>query len=278
MLLAASLLAAPFSADANATFAGRIVWRGLSPIVGGVSAIELADDGRSFIALSDRGSFWTGELQREGGTLTGISATGRNLYKEDGRVMNGDSEGLALAPDGSMYLSFERRARVLRYASPDAVPEGTGRAPQWRELRSNGALEALAIAPDGALYTVAEEPDADGLFTVYRRGGEGGPWRAALRLDRVGDFKMTGADFGPDGALYLLERQFSGFSFTSQVRRIDLSRMRQEIVLRTGAGTHGNLEGLAVWRDPQGKIRLTMVADNNFHPLQQTEIVEYRLD
>ena len=36
-------------------------------------------------------------------------------------------------------------------------------------------------------------------------------------------------------------------------------------------------KGLAVWRAEDGTIRLTMVSDDNFMSLQNTEIVEYAI-
>lgn len=51
----------------------------------------------------------------------------------------------------------------------------------------------------------------------------------------------------------------------------------EETLLLTPVGRHGNLEGLAVWQDAEGAIRLTMVADNNFRAFQRSEIVEYRV-
>jgi hypothetical protein len=41
-------------------------------------------------------------------------------------------------------------------------------------------------------------------------------------------------------------------------------------------GEHGNLEGLAVWRNGSGLV-LTMVSDNNFMSSQKQQIVEYLL-
>ncbi len=62
-------------------------------------------------------------------------------------------------------------------------------------------------------------------------------------------FWPVGADFGPDGRFYLLERHLSGiFGFQSRVRsfRIDGNRISDErVVLRTATGTHDNLEGIA---------------------------------
>ena len=50
-----------------------------------------------------------------------------------------------------------------------------------------------------------------------------------------------------------------------------------EVLIQTNAGVHDNLEGLSVWRDRTGAIRLTMVSDDNFNLFQRTEIVEYIL-
>jgi hypothetical protein len=44
-----------------------------------------------------------------------------------------------------------------------------------------------------------------------------------------------------------------------------------------GVGVQDNLEGLSVWRDIAGQIRLTLISDDNFRLLQRTEIVEYVL-
>ena len=47
--------------------------------------------------------------------------------------------------------------------------------------------------------------------------------------------------------------------------------------MQTEPGLHDNLEGLSVWRDPQGRLRATMVSDNNYLFIFRSEIVEYRL-
>ena len=45
----------------------------------------------------------------------------------------------------------------------------------------------------------------------------------------------------------------------------------------SAAGEHDNLEGIAVWRDRNGDIRITMISDDNYRAFQRTEFVEYRV-
>ena len=37
------------------------------------------------------------------------------------------------------------------------------------------------------------------------------------------------------------------------------------------------MEGISVWRDPHGRIRVTLISDDNFFPLQRTMFAEYLL-
>jgi hypothetical protein len=51
----------------------------------------------------------------------------------------------------------------------------------------------------------------------------------------------------------------------------------ERLEMQSAAGTHDNLEGIAVWQDRRGDIRLTMISDDNFFWAQRSEIVEYRV-
>ena len=53
--------------------------------------------------------------------------------------------------------------------------------------------------------------------------------------------------------------------------------VQDDTLLTTHTLRHDNLEGLSVWRDAEGDIRLTMISDDNFQPIQRTEFVEYRV-
>jgi hypothetical protein len=205
--------------------------------------------------------------------------TATHLRDPEGRAVQGfgsDSEGLAIRADGRIFVSWEGEARVWTYADPGSPAAWLPRHPDFRGMQVNAALEALAIGPDGALYTLAERSGrAERPFPVYRYAG--GDWSVPFSITRSGAHLPVGADIGPDGMLYLLERDFYGLGFGSRVRRFGLDGSDGAVVLETGLGQHGNLEGIAAWRDGTRAIRLTMVADNNFSFLQRTEIVEYRL-
>lgn len=270
---AALLSPAPAYVAAEADYLGTHVWRDAG--VGGVSAIELSANGQDFIAINDRSVIYVGRLDREDGRIVGVSAVASPLLDLDGKTMRGDSEGLAIGRDGRIYVSFEGRARVWSYDAPGSVARPTAPFPDLGPGMRNRGLEALAITDDGTLITTSEGADDTGHHPVWKL--QAGRWQVVARIAPT-KFVPVGADIGPDGAFYLLERRFTFVGFQTRVRRIGLDTGTTETLIVSRVGEHDNLEGLSVWTDETGALRLTMVADDNFNLLQQTEIVEYRLD
>ena len=121
--------------------------------------------------------------------------------------------------------------------------------------------------------------DLNRPFDIFRYSD--GRWDRLYKLSRSDGFLPVGADFGPDGRLYVLERSFHGISgFANRVRSFELGSATlhdEKVLLKTLPGTHDNLEGLAVWTTDAGNLRATMISDNNFNIFQRTEFVEYRL-
>jgi len=272
------------SAAAQAQFVGSHTWKEPDPLFGGFSGIDLTADGSGAIIVSDRGRIATARLDRTEGRITGVSQF--TIRKLKGALTEqmprgyGDSEGIAVADDG-IYISFEgaEQARVWRYEDVSAQGFSLPRHPDFGAMQRNSSLEALAVDEAGTLYTLPERSGAaDRPFPVYRFLD--GRWDQPFTIPREGDFLPVGADFGPDGMLYLLERNFVLFAFETRIRRFRIAGDTiegGETVLQTRLGRHDNLEGLAVWRDGQGRIRLTMISDNNFRAFQVTEFVEYAL-
>lgn len=280
--MAALILAVSGPAAADGTrlvYDGRLVWeRADDPAFGGFSGIEVQPGGAEFLVLSDRGTIVEGRFVRdERGRLRRIEAgPPRPLRNARGDILaagRSDSEGLAMSTDGTVFISFEGPARVRIEHGPDGRPHRLPGPDAFRAMQANAALEALAVDDAGHLYTLPERSGRfDRPFPVYRF--DGSYWDIAFDLPRTGLFLPVGADFGPDGRLYVLERDFTGLGFRTRIRRMAPDGRNLQTLLRTGR--HGNLEGIAVWSDANG-LRVTLISDDNFNRFQKTVIVEYRL-
>ncbi len=283
LILALSGLIAP-AAVAQVEYLGSYRWSLPDKDFGGFSGLEVSPDGSSFIAISDRGLVIEGRFQRENGRITGVEAGELHVLRNtDGGALGRyefDAEGLAQGADGRLYMSFEAVHRVWSYPKATAAAVALPRHEDFEGMQNNSSLEALAIDENGALYTLPERSGKKSRpFPVYCF--EKNAWRIAFSIPRRGDFLPVGADFGPDGRLYLLERHLAGiFGFQTRVRSFrigDGAVEGERTLIETSTATHDNLEGLSAWRDADGAIRLTMISDDNFRAFQSTEFVEYRL-
>lgn len=280
------LLAAGVPAPAaTLEYVGTYVWRDRDSHFGGFSGIEISPDGTGFHALSDRAQLFWGSIDRDPeGRIRGMNIAGRAHLKDSAGTplkpgYQGDSEGIAIGPDGTIWVSFEGLDRIAGYAHPDAAATRLPRPPRMRELRINIGFESLAILPDGTLMTMPERslsPEAP-FPVLHFRDGE---WSQPYAIRRDGDWLPVGSDYGPDGWFYLLERGFHGvLGFSSRIRRMQLTDdgpADEQILLETRPLQYDNLEGISAWHDGQG-VRLTMISDDNFLFVQRTELVEYRV-
>jgi hypothetical protein len=280
-----ALGAAPAFAEPRAEHLGSWTWVTGVPGLYGFSAIEVSDDGTAFTVMGDGGQIVRGKIHRTEGVIDGLRqwlfTTLHNVAGEEMERDMRDSEGLAIAPDGTSYVSFEGHHRVWSYPDLEGPARPLPLHPDFQGFAPNAGFEALAVDAQGTVYAIPER--SGGLtdpFPVYRYRDTA--WDVPFTIKREGEFLPVGADFGPDGLLYILERKFIGiFGLQSRVRRfaIDGDAIGQEEMLfETLPRTHDNLEGISVWRDEDGFIRLTMISDDNGRaPLQRTEFVEYRV-
>lgn len=269
----------------KAQFLSSYHWNGSPPTFGGFSAIEVSDNGRSFVAITDRADVTRGQFTRTDGIITGITHNPlKKLPSETGTPLRGpwsDSEGLAVLKDGALIVSFEVRNRLMGFTSDVSKARNITPAPfPDTAYHPNATLEALAVDKDGTLFVIPEGDGAEKTpHPVYRLKQSASKWSKPFDIPRYRPYVPVGADIGPDGRFYLLERHLSGiFGFTSRVRRFDIGPdgfSNETILLESSVGQHDNLEGLSVWRDTDGRMRLTMVSDDNFKFFQVTEIVEY---
>ncbi|WP_282029364.1 esterase-like activity of phytase family protein [Paracoccus marcusii] len=285
LALAGSILAtAPARAGAVLDYVGTYIWTMDQSTFGGFSAIDISPDGTGFHALTDRAHLYWGRIERDAqGLVRGMSVAGRtNLKDSKGQPLppgyTGDSEGIAVGPAGRIHVSFEGLDRVATYDHPDAPATTHPRPDRLPGMGVNVGLEALAIDDDGTLFAVPERSATETQpFTILSFDGA---WTEYGQIRRDPRWRAVGADFGPDGWFYLLERDFRGIlGFVSRVRRMRLEPgviQDDQILLETRPLQYDNLEGISVWDDGVG-MRITMISDDNFLFVQRTEIVEYRL-
>lgn len=260
--------------------ATRIAVPASEPWLMGLTGLH-TDDGQRVTAVTNFGFALEGRIERDGsGRMTGFRVIqARALAFPDGRALTNGfraAEGLAVGRDGRLFVSFEYHTRVWTYRRPDAAPEDMGRHRDFDRLPNGRGLAALALAANGSLYAIPERPARmTHGFPSYR--WQNGEWVGSFRMPSDGRFLPVGADFGPDGWLYVLEAEGSGASARSQIRRFPVQgdRMgRGEVVLRTAPGQFGNLSSLSIWRDRGGRFRATMVSDNGGLAARPTELVE----
>ena len=249
----------------------------------GVSGLEVSDAGDTFIAVSDWGWWLEGRFERRGEVMTAVEITAiEPIIGQDGFPVSArrvgdwsDAEGLALAPDGTVWVSFERWAHVWRFDRVFGVAQWIKDHPTFYDHAENWQLEAAAIAPDGTVYVFSEKPLPEG-FPIYRLGPDN-LWVIDGYLPEQDVFGIVGADFAPDGSLYLLERKLVvGLWWQNRIRRVRLDGSEDTILWTGERGEYGNLEGISVWQDEKG-LRLTLVSDNNGGNGVPTEFVEFRL-
>lgn len=275
-------------------FLAGFVLRSRDVVFGGLSGLTLAEDGRRFVAVSDRGQWLSGRLQLAAdGTLTGLAETVLEPLRDPkGRPVRirdalHDAEAVERLPDGSLLVSFERRHRLWRYAS--AADLATARAAPFLALDGfkkqpkNGGIEALAPLGDGSILMLSEE--------LYVESGDlrGWLWRKgrslSLRYVTVGPYQPTDIAVLPGGDVLVLERRYSplGGAGARLVRlaKADIfpgARLKgREIAKLAWPLTVDNFEGLAVAPAPGGGSLVYLLSDDNFNPLQDTLLLQFRL-
>ena len=267
------------------------------PGFGGLSAWRWLDaKGERFIAVSDKGSWFTGRILYRGREMTGLGdVEAAPLLGPDGRPITArgwfDSEAIAL--DGSLvYVALERVNQVLRYDFSKGFTRARGEVvplpPAARKLPYNKGLEALVMVPKGL-------PLAGTLIAISERGLDrngniiaflvGGPTPGQFSVVRSNNFDVSDAVLLPSGELLLLERKFAWLSGVDvRIRRIALKS------LTPGAAVDGPtifeadlgqeidiMEGIDAHVTPQGDTVLTMVSDDNFSLIQRTLLLQFTL-
>ena len=263
---------------------------------GGLSGIRLDAKGERFIALSDKGSWFTGRIVYSGREMTSLAdVEAAPMIGPDGRPITArgwfDSESIAL--DGSLvYVGLERVNQVLRFDFSKGFTRSRGEVVPLplaaRKLPFNKGLEALVMVPrdqplGGTLIAISERGlDAQGNLIAFLIGG---PTPGQFAVRRSNNFDVSDAVLLRSGDLLVLERKFSLLTGIGiRIRRIPLKSVAPGAVVDgpsifdADLGQEiDNMEGIDAHVTEDGDTVLTMVSDDNFSLLQRTLLLQFTL-
>jgi hypothetical protein len=263
---------------------------------GGLSGLRLDAKGERFIAISDKGSWFTGRIVYKGREMAGLDDVEASpMLGPDGRPITSrgwfDSESIAL--DGSMvYIGLERVNQVLRFDFAKGFTRAAGEVvtlpPAARKLPFNKGLEALVMVPKGfalagTLLAISERGlDAQGNILAFLVGGKT-PGQFTVR--RTDNFDISDAVLLPSGDLLLLERKFSLLGGIGiRIRRIPLASVAPGAVINGPSIFNAdlgneidNMEGIDAHVTPDGETVLTLVSDDNFSMIQRNLLLQFTL-
>jgi hypothetical protein len=271
--------------------------------VGGLSSLVVDPGGKGLLAISDNGQMIRADIARDGaGRPVGLE----NGFREEltttlGRALyfkwEADTESIDVTVrEGQPVaaISFEGEARVM--TGPMEDNGFVGRVtplrlpPDVGKVRFTKGLESLAFPPagsplEGAVVVIAERSERSSGVDDQPGWvvGKGKPIR--FRVKSRGGFDVTDAKFGPDGDLYILERLYSlAEGVRARIRRLPAAEIANgavldgpDVLLADLSDQIDNMEGLAFWKDGEGRDMVSLLSDDNRSILQRTLYLEFRM-
>lgn len=275
-------------------YAGGVVLAGRDVGLGGLSGLSVAEDGESFLAMSDIGYWVAGRLHfDDDGRLSGVSAARADVLLDlAGQPVNRslrDAEAIVLDGQGSFVIAFEREHRLWRYAGDGdgglaGVPTPLSTPPGLLAAGRNEGLEALARLPDGRWVAIAQGlRTADGhQGWIGSDAGSDIEWQP-FRYVAADGFDASDAAALPNGDLLVLERAFSMLGgFRARLVRVPAHRLAPDaqvsgdlLASLERPMTVDNFEAVTVTVLPSGVFRILVASDDNFRPFQRTLLLTF---
>ncbi len=260
--------------------------------IDGVHFSEISDAAYSksknrLYLVSDEGALFSFSAQFDD-KITRLEPSGAvKLMDKNGKKFKNwlhDSEGMTIAQDGKLLISFEGKAKIAHFDTDGQmrkkyeIPAKLSNPKNYRT--SNKSLESVAWHPKYGILTAAEWPlKRDGIKeqTVYALSGQ--EWR--FRAEEAANSAVVSMEVMDDGTVLVLERAYSGFTapVVITLKKVWLGKSKKgvcktEVLARfsNAEGWHlDNFEGLA----KVGKNRYVIVSDDNDNFYQRTLLVYF---
>lgn len=286
---------------------GKLEWRGgvvlTSPeaAFGGWSGLAVDTDGKTFLAVSDAGTWMTGKFSHDSGRLSGVADTRLGPIiardgKAAGKSLYRDPEAVALASGslaaGTLLIAFEQRNRIARFGiGKDGLSQPSAHLSMPAELKSksgNDGIEAVTVLrggpAQGAIVAMTEA-----VLTPARHHA-GWIWQGNVprpfAVTEQDGFCITDVASLANGDLLVLERRFRWSEGVKvRLRRVAAAQVKPNAVV-TGETLMSadmeqdidNFEGLGVHENAAGETIVTLISDDNFNRLlQRTLLVQFAL-
>ena len=256
------------------------------PSFGGYSSLWV--EGNQFLALADTGDYVRFRMAATGaisGSLFGtLPAFPAYPVGRDDR----DSESMALGPEGDVWVGFERRNAVMRYARDFAKPVSLSFPPAMKNWPLNSGPEAMARLQGGRFLILAEgwkrrqHVPRGLLFPGDPTNPANVPIEFRYRPPR--GYVPTDAQQLPDGRIVVLHRHFTMLDgFSAAVAIVDPDAIASDALVEGEFVGElkpplniDNMEGISITRE-NGKTILWMISDDNRMPIERTLLLKFEL-
>ena len=272
-------------------FLGGLVVSSKERKFGGISGIEIEDDGSTAILVSDLGYILRADFTYRDGRLASVSIPSMMRAPLPTAIRHKDLEDIAVAADGILMLALERndyQIAAIDLRSGKAETRDLIKLPGAADkLGFNWGIESLEFFPEatqyaGRMIAIGEVPDKNAGSQIPCWIVGSGTCAIKVR----GRYDITSARFLGNGDLIILERRFTpdlniGMRLR-RIRRADIGVgkvMDGEILIEANLAMQiDNMEGLSVHRDPSsGTTVLTILSDDNLNFFQRTLILQFAL-
>lgn len=146
-----------------------------------MSGIDFDNNGRAWIVNNDKGTLFAVDYDEATKSYT-LAGTWQLRYKDG--TGEPDTEGIAVGPDGALYVATERNNADKKVSRPSVlrfdVPTGDGELKathEWNlkeitgDIGANAGLEAIAYIPEQDVFAVGVEADGKVYFVTLNTDG-----------------------------------------------------------------------------------------------------------